>query len=126
MLLARAQTDVERRDDVTGLGNDKGLMALLSSDLRGINTLVVFETTADVQGFTAALREASRPEQDHLFHIDEGLYAALLTGTSPSDAEVVIGRLEAPETKATRARMRRGESAEAWLQRARSETPDPG
>ena len=113
---AVAQTDLE-----TGLGNRAGLLALLGSDLRGINTLVVFES--DDADFAELLREATRPEQDRLFHLQGPRYAALLTNTSPADAEVVVARLG---TRAGKARMRQGESAEAWLERSCSELADAG
>lgn len=126
-LLKEAQTTVERSDLETGLGNRKGLLAELSSDLRGINTLLVLETSRTPTTFAEQLREATRPEQDTLFHIEDSVYAALLTNTSPADAEFVEARLRADDVEIRKARMRSQESAEDWLARAQaSETTEPG
>jgi len=124
-LIEQAKVEASRSDLETGLGNRRGLLALLGSDLRGINTLIVLRSESEPVEFADAMREATRPEQDHLFHIDDVVYAALLTNTSPSQAEIVLGRLNVPAAKA---RMSPGEDAEKWLERALAdlEPAEPG
>jgi hypothetical protein len=133
-LLRRSEAELEREldrrllvtDQASGLGNRQGMERALSSDLRGICTLVELrpEPGTPSRDFASVLLAATRREQDELFH-DDGRYWALLHETSPKDAEVVLDRVRRahPGPLAIgRARYTPGEPLEAWLQRATPES----